>query len=136
MRVKTLDDVRAIRTEVFVGEQNVPVELEFDERDTDGTAIHVLVSDADGPCATARAYLTDVIHIGRVAVLSRVRGTGMGRVVMEEIETEARAEFGDHPFALSAQVQAIGFYEKLGYRLVPGEPYLDAGIPHRDMIKD
>lgn len=140
MKIETpgqLEAAKQIRLEVFVGEQNVPVEEEIDWRDSSAETVHVLLTDEAGPTATARAYCEDgIIHVGRVAVVSRVRGTGVGRVVMAEIEKVAREAFGNQPIELSAQVQAIGFYEAIGYELVAGETYLDAGIPHRDMRKD
>ncbi|BDZ43827.1 hypothetical protein GCM10025865_31260 [Paraoerskovia sediminicola] len=75
-----------------------------------------------------------VVHIGRVAVARTARGTGAGARVMRELERIALAEHapsGTVVVELSAQVRAIGFYERLGY-VVDGPVYLDAGIEHRD----
>ncbi len=77
-------------------------------------------------------------HIGRVAVLGRARGTGAGRAVMEFLEAAALERFGASGAVrveLSAQDQAMPFYEKLGYS-VHGEGYLDEGIWHHDAYKD
>lgn len=82
-------------------------------------------------------------HIGRVAVLARARGTGAGRAVMEALEAAALEKFGAPGpdgartvrVELSAQDQAMPFYERLGYT-VHGEGYLDEGIWHHDAYKD
>jgi len=72
----------------------------------------------------------------RVAVAASVRGTGVGRALMEAVEGEARAR-GARGVSLGAQTQAIPFYEAVGYSIVEGRPvYLDAGIDHRDMRRD
>jgi predicted GNAT family N-acyltransferase len=77
-------------------------------------------------------------HIGRVAVVAPARGTGAGRRVMEFLEAAALARHGADGrvrVELSAQDQAMPFYEKLGYT-VHGDGYLDEGIPHHDAFKD
>jgi predicted GNAT family N-acyltransferase len=77
-------------------------------------------------------------HIGRVAVLAAARGTGAGRAVMEFLEAAALARHGASGTVrveLSAQDQAMPFYERLGYT-AHGEGYLDEGIPHHDAYKD
>ncbi|GAB2454947.1 GNAT family N-acetyltransferase [Xylanimonas ulmi] len=146
-RVRTpaqLDEAFAVRVEVFVGEQRVPPELELDEADHAPTTTHVLARPARGGAAIGTArLLTDVerpgqAHIGRVAVAAAARGAGVGSALMGALERIALAEHagadGAVTVLLSAQVQAIGFYERLGYT-VTGEVYLDAGIDHRDASK-
>jgi len=123
-----------IRETVFVAEQNVPLELEHDEFDR--VALHFLVSDDGVPIATARVVFKDdgaTAKIGRVAVLASQRGAGIGKLLMTAIEAAPELAGADK-FGLEAQIQALGFYERLGYRAY-GEEFLDAGIPHRFMEK-
>ncbi|WP_172820012.1 GNAT family N-acetyltransferase [Cellulosimicrobium sp. I38E] len=139
----------ALRLAVFVDEQGVPVEEEIDDLDTAATTTHVLVRDRerDGAVVGTGRLLTDPahpgeVHIGRVAVSASARGTGAGAAVMRALEEIALAEHAASGtegrravrVVLSAQVQAIGFYERLGY-VVSGPVYLDAGIDHRDAAK-
>ncbi|WP_051945425.1 GNAT family N-acetyltransferase [Streptacidiphilus rugosus] len=135
-------DVRAVRHEVFVVEQGVPPELEYDE--LDATSVHVIARAGDGaPLGTGRLIhgpqaLTQtgregVVLLGRLAVSRRARGTGLGAALVLAIEEAGRAQ-GGAELELHAQTQALGFYEKLGY-VAFGEEYPDAGIPHRSMTK-
>ncbi|WP_435735680.1 GNAT family N-acetyltransferase [Cellulosimicrobium sp. PMB13] len=138
-----------LRLAVFVDEQQVPAEEEIDDLDTAPTTTHVLVRDTqeDGAVVGTGRLLTDPAHpgethIGRVAVAASARGTGAGAAVMRALEEIALAEHATSDadgrrsvrVLLSAQVQAIGFYERLGYA-VSGPVYLDAGIDHRDAAK-
>ncbi|MFE8071615.1 GNAT family N-acetyltransferase [Marinobacteraceae bacterium S3BR75-40.1] len=123
--------VRAIRQAVFIDEQRVPPELEWDA--TDEVSRHFLVRDEKhAPLATARLYPTGTGDgaIGRMAVVKAARGRGVGRALLRHIMQKAAAEY-DH-VVLSAQVEAIPFYQRLGF-FVCSEEYDDAGIPHRDM---
>lgn len=139
----------ALRLAVFVDEQGVPVEEEIDDLDTAATTTHVLVRDRrqDGAVVGTGRLLTDPahpgeVHVGRVAVAASARGTGAGAAMMRALEEIALAEHAASGLdgrravrvLLSAQVQAIGFYERLGY-VVSGPVYLDAGIDHRDAAK-
>nr|WP_042453508.1 GNAT family N-acetyltransferase [Streptacidiphilus jiangxiensis] len=135
-------DVRSVRYEVFVEEQQVPVELEYD--DLDATSVHVLARAADGtplgtgrlihgPQALAETGREGVVLLGRLAVRQQARGTGLGVALVRAIEAAGR-ERGGVELELHAQVQALGFYERLGY-VAFGEEYPDAGIPHRSMTK-
>lgn len=120
--------LRAIRTEVFVAEQRVPAELEWDADDE--RARHVLALTADGgPVGTGR-LLADG-RIGRMAVLRPWRGKGAGGALLAELLRIARAT-GLDDLALHAQVHAIGFYARYGFE-PEGETFLEAGIPHRAM---
>ncbi|MGW4891181.1 GNAT family N-acetyltransferase [Kitasatospora sp. NPDC004240] len=143
--VETEEDlalVRAVRHEVFVVEQRVPEELEFDE--LDATSLHLLAIDADGAAlGTGRLIhgdraleLTGVegrVLLGRLAVRAGARGTGLGAALVRAIERAGR-EHGATELELHAQVQALGFYERLGYT-AEGPVYDDAGIPHRTMTR-
>lgn len=138
-----LAEAHAIRFEVFVDEQQVPADEEIDALDHDPTTTHVLVRAADGTALATGRLLTDPsrpgeVHIGRVAVRAAARGTGVGALLMGALERLATDEHtgpdGAVRIELSAQVQAIGFYERLGY-VADGPVYLDAGIDHRDAAK-
>ena len=119
-----------VRRMVFIEEQHVPEELEWDE--FDDTAHHILVCDeADNPIATGRIK-TDG-HIGRMAVLKNYRNRGIGREVLSALTEEATNRKLQSVF-LHAQVTAIPFYEKQGFE-VTSEEFMDANIPHRTMAK-
>ena len=123
----------AIRTEVFVDEQAVPPELELDEHDA--AALHVLALDDGEVVGAGRLVLEPgaVAHLGRVAVRKVARGRGTGVALMAGLERLGRAH-GATTALLSAQVQALGFYERLGY-VAEGAEFDDAGIAHRWMRK-
>ncbi len=122
--------LRQIRQQVFIEEQNVPTELEWDGEDE--TAFHLLAEDNRGkPIATAR-MLADG-HIGRVAVLASWREQGIGTALMEQMLVEAANRHLKNIF-LDAQVDAISFYEKFGFQ-AEGKTFLDAGILHRHMVR-
>ena len=127
------DTCLALRFEVFVDEQGVPVE---EERDAlDDSALHLLATDTGTPVGTARiVFLDDTAKIGRVCVVKSARGTGLGAKLIEACVEAARARDGITRAKLGAQLHALGFYEKLGFEAV-GPVYLDAGIEHRDMVR-
>jgi len=118
-------DACCVRHEVFVLEQNVPVDIELDAHDV--TSIHAVAYDLDGrPVGTGR-LLPDA-HIGRMAVLRANRGQGVGARVLESLIQEARQQ--QYPAViLSAQTHALGFYASHGF-IPEGGTYLDAGIEH------
>lgn len=120
--------LRRIREPVFVHEQQVPLELEWDEDDE--TALHALAEDAAGnPVGTGR--LTSDGHVGRMAVLKDWRGRGVASAILEWL-TEAARERDFEEIVLNAQVSAISFYRRFGYT-EEGDEFQDAGIPHRRM---
>ncbi len=124
----------ALRHEVFVVEQHVPVEEEYDA--LDATCEHA-VGLVDGVArATGRLLAPNdrVAVVGRMAVAANARGTGLGARVLAVLERRAAQRDAD-VVELHAQVTAIGFYAKQGYTAY-GPVYLDAGIEHRDMRKD
>ena len=122
-------ELRRIRETVFIGEQAVPAELEWDAEDVD--AVHFLALEGEYPIGTAR-LLADG-HIGRVSVLKDWRGLNVGVALINAVIAEAEKR-GLNQQMLSAQVHASGFYEKLGFTIVSGE-YLEAGLPHVDMVR-
>lgn len=116
-----------IRRVVFIEEQHVPLEEEWDGRDPD--CRHFLALADGRPVGTAR-LLPDA-HIGRVAVLAEARGLGIGAALMRAA-IEAARRHGHPAVELAAQTHALAFYENLGFQTF-GDEFLDAGIPHRNM---
>lgn len=120
----------AIRFEVFVQEQKVPLALELDEMDAQ--SLHALAFDQDGlPVATGR-LLPDG-HIGRMAVRRSARQKGVGALVLKAL-TEAALSKGMSEVLLGAQLHATGFYARQGF-VEFGEVFMDADIPHVMMKK-
>ena len=127
-----------LRTEVFVNEQNVPIELELDEKDNSEHTIHIGYFNGDELIGIARLIDIDkeVIHIGRVAIDKHHRGKGIGHKLILGCEDIAkRALNRDFNIELSAQVYVETFYKKLGYNRINNNIYIDAGIEHIDMRK-
>ncbi|MGW3337626.1 GNAT family N-acetyltransferase [Streptomyces sp. NPDC001009] len=130
-----------VRKDVFVGEQGVPQDIEYDAYDA--SAVHVLAVDEDGvPLGTGRLLHGEaaaaktggdasVGSLGRLAVTRRARGLGVGAALVRAIEDAARG-LGLTAVDLHAQTQALGFYERLGYTAY-GPEFQDAGIAHRAM---
>ncbi|MFP4136882.1 MAG: GNAT family N-acetyltransferase [Halomonas sp.] len=116
-----------IRRVVFIEEQGVSREEEWDGRD--GDCHHFLALLEGRPVGTAR-LLPDA-HIGRVAVLAEARGHGIGAALMRAA-IEAARRHGHPAVALASQTQALPFYSRLGFE-AHGPEFLDAGIPHRNM---
>jgi predicted GNAT family N-acyltransferase len=123
--------LRAIRFEVFVDEQNVPPEIEMDERDPH--CIHLLACSEGTPVGTARIDLEHDGKVGRLAVVARCRRQGIGRALMERCH-EIAADRGLVSVWCNAQVSAVPFYESLGYQ-VEGEVFDEAGIDHLKMTR-
>jgi predicted GNAT family N-acyltransferase len=134
----------AVRKEVFVVEQRVSAEIEYDAFDAENAdTVHVLAVDADGqPLGTGRLLYGEaaadktggdpsVGSLGRLAVSKAARGLGVGVALVRAIEEAAR-ERGLAAVDLHAQTHALGFYERLGY-VAYGAEFLDAGIGHRAM---
>ena len=118
-----------LRRVVFIEEQGVPEELEWDGLDEG--AIHLLAEDPEGRAIATARMLADG-HIGRVAVLKPWRGLGVGKALIYYLLEQAR----DHGFPqvfLDAQIEAIDFYRRLGFE-AEGKEFMDAGIPHRHMF--
>jgi predicted GNAT family N-acyltransferase len=123
-----LPELRVVREAVFVQEQGVPLELEWDELDP--LCHHVIARDADGqPIGTGR--LTPEHKIGRMAVLAEWRGRGVGDAILLALIDKAR-QLGWHDLSLHAQVSAIGFYARHGF-LPYAERFIEAGIDHQSM---
>lgn len=120
-------DAKAIREAVFIQEQHIAPEDEWDE--LDALSDHFVVYLNDQAVATAR--LLENGSIGRVAVLESARGLKIGQRLMQFVIDDARKQ-GRQSVKLSSQVHAIGFYQALGFE-TQGDAYLDCGIPHIEM---
>lgn len=128
----------SLRIEVFVREQNVPIELELDDKDHSDNTVHIGYFNDNKLIGVARLIDMDkdVIHIGRVVIDKEYRGKGIGRELIIGCETTAKNILKrEIIIELSAQIQAEKFYESLGYNRVNDKIYLDAGIEHVDMRK-
>jgi predicted GNAT family N-acyltransferase len=131
----------AVRKEVFVVEQGVAEDIEYDA--CDAVAVHVLAVREDGvPLGTGRLLHGEaaaaktggdasVGSLGRLAVSREARGLGVGAALVRAVEDAARTR-GLTAVDLHAQTHALGFYERLGYEAY-GPEFPDAGIPHRAM---
>lgn len=125
---------RAIRTEVFIDEQKIPIEMEWDE--ADASALHAVALNRFGlPLATGRLLreAAGVGRIGRMATIQQVRGGGVGRRVLDALIRSAAAR-GDREVRLHAQTSAQGFYARAGF-IPAGEVFDEAGIAHIEMTR-
>ena len=138
------NQLKTIRDQVFIQEQNVPVELEWD--DLDEKAVHVLaevhfndkkadakkVNSKKLAIGTARIIINNKqAHIGRMAVLPEWRSKGVGSEILLVCINECR-KHGIKKIVLNAQVYVIQFYQKAGFKISSDE-FLDAGIAHKQM---
>ncbi len=121
-------EIRRIRQLVFVEEQNVPPELEWDE--FDAPSAHFLAFDAKRD-AVGTGRLQPDGKITRMAVLPAARGAGIGAALLEALLYAAIHQGKAVPW-LHAQSDAVGFYESFGFTAV-GDPFMEAGIEHRKM---
>lgn len=127
---KAENQLRAVRTPVFIEEQFVTAEFEWD--DIDVSAVHLLATYESHPIACLR-----IIHyqkIGRMAVIKQWRGIGLGASLLVEAINICR-KHGTNSIHLSAQTHAINFYQKAGFKQMSDE-YCDVDIPHVDMRLD
>jgi YbgC/YbaW family acyl-CoA thioester hydrolase len=124
----------AIRTAVFVEEQGIPMDMEWDEADK--TAVHAVAYNGLGqPIGTGRLlqHAPGSAKIGRMAVNRVLRGASLGRELLNTLVAEAEKR-GDTEVLLHAQRSAEGFYVRLGF--VPrGEPFDEVEIPHIEMVR-
>jgi YbgC/YbaW family acyl-CoA thioester hydrolase len=127
-----------VRTEVFVQEQGVPLQMEWDAQDA--TAVHAVVyNQLNMPLATGRLLVAGAEHgpqvgqIGRMAAKRVLRGTHLGSSVLDALVQQAQAR-GDRQVILHAQRCAAAFYAKAGFA-EHGEPFEEVGIPHIPMAK-
>jgi len=122
----------ALRHEVFVVEQRVPVEEEVDRHDA--TALHLVAVEDGRVVATCRLVSEgETLKLGRMAVARSARRRGLASALLAESEARARALDGSR-IALAAQTGALALYEQAGYTPY-GERFVDAGIEHVMMEK-
>lgn len=124
------DALSTLRRTVFIEEQHVPEDMEWDEHDA--TCPHFMAVDADGHCVGC-VRLLSTGQISRLCVLEHRRTEGIGRRLLDAAIVEARAQ-GLREIFLHAQTHATSFYESAGF-LVDGGIFVEAGIPHRLMVK-
>ena len=122
-------ELKQIRTTVFIDEQQVPAELEWDEFDEQ--SIHFLALHDNKAIATAR--LKPDGQIGRMAVIKKHRNKGVGTRLLTEVLLQAR-KHGYNMVYLHAQKKAIDFYKRFDF-IKNGAEFMDAGIVHRAMYK-
>lgn len=123
--------LRAVREQVFIEEQQVSPELEWEDDILEQEAVHLLALDILGnPIGTVRLLPNG--QLGRMAVLANWRKQGLGSALLTKILAIAQARFHPKVF-LHAQVHALPFYEKFGFSTV-GEVFDEAGIPHQEMF--
>ena len=119
-----------IREKVFIEEQKVMSQLEWDGKDEE--AIHFLAYQDEKAIGCARAFVIENhMQLGRMAVLKEYRNNGIGSFLIEKAITTAKLNQLSK-ISISAQCHAIDFYKKFGFE-VASEIYLDAGISHQDM---
>lgn len=129
---KRLEDAFNIRREVFIKEQNVPEEEEFDEEDL--VSHHIVVYATGKPVATGRLFKAgENWLIGRISVLKEFRGKQVGKLIVEKL-LERAAEIEAADIHIHAQTHAVSFYEKFGF-MAYGDTFLEANIEHVSMVK-
>jgi predicted GNAT family N-acyltransferase len=124
----------ALRLEVFVQEQQIPLALEQD--DDDANALHVVVCNRVGAAVATGRLLRmgpKLAKVGRLAVKRGLRGTGVGQVALQALISAAK-DRGDVEVMLHAQASATRFYLAQGFKAV-GQPFKEAGIDHIEMVK-
>lgn len=135
-REEELQAAFQIRKKVFVEEQGVPLEDEFDEFDHLGELCgHILVYYKEQPAGTGRLRIVDGIgKLERICILPDYRKCGLGKVIVAELEEMAKEKRLSR-VKLHGQTHAEGFYHKLGYQ-TSGEEFMEDGIPHVLMVKE
>jgi len=124
------EGLRLVRRAVFIVEQGIPEDMEWDE--LDAVYKHAIAEDSTGAAIGCGRLLPDG-HIGRLAVLSGWRGRGVGAALLRELVGLARAR-GLPRAILNSQTQAMPFYARHGF-VADGDEYLEAGIPHWTMTR-
>ena len=126
---KELDQVIAIRKEVFVEGQNVPVELEIDGLDDE--AEHVIAYLDEESIGCARIRFDTYAKLERIAIVEKYRGRGFGRQLTDFLIEYCKQKDVDE-IRLHSQTYVADFYKKLGFR-IRGKPFFEADIEHVEM---
>jgi predicted GNAT family N-acyltransferase len=124
-----------IRVNVFVHEQQIAIEEELDEQDP--LSVHFIVFETltNKPVATCRLVPDkDHCHLGRMCILEEYRSIGLGKLMSDKFDTEAR-KLGYKTITIHAQKYAQPFYEKIGYQLMDKPSFFEVGIEHVHMAK-
>ena len=131
LKLEELYGILRVRSEVFVTGQKC---LYVDPDGRDFGSVQVFASKGERIIACLRIYGKEagVVQIGRVAVIESLRGSGIGRMMMRQAISHVTENSTDEKIYLEAQTYAIGFYEKLGFKVISDE-FLDEGIPHKGM---
>lgn len=133
---------REIRRRVFVCEQQVSPDEEFDRHDTETSTIHVLMRGQGKGLGAARIVFEGEgrCHVGRVAIVQEARGLGLGKALIAGVCQIACEHYGKGAsvgrevlIELGAKIQAQGFYEKCGFRDKGDKHYMEAGMCHVTM---
>ncbi|NNJ95446.1 MAG: GNAT family N-acetyltransferase [Halobacteria archaeon] len=122
--------IRDIRHAVFVVEQDIPAQLEWDG--LDAGCCHALALLDDGRAVATGRLMPDG-RLGRMAVLAEWRGRGIGRAILEHLVARARCRHLNGVY-LHAQISSAGFYRKAEFE-VRGDPFEEAGIAHVEMAR-
>lgn len=124
-----------LRSQVFFVEQRID-EQDFDTADRDERTLHLWLSDDDGAAAYLRVRELDEAErgawrtFGRVATRADRRHQGLARLLIREVIDR----FGHEPMIIHSQSYVVPLYEDFGFTVV-GEPFVEAGLPHRTMVR-
>ena len=131
---EALEEAFRIRKDVFIDEQGTPEDEEYDEFDSLDSAEHILVLDEDQAVGTARWRIVDGVgKFERICILKSHRKLGIGNLIVRKLE-ELAIKKNIRSVKLHGQVQAEGFYHKLGYE-TKSDVFMEDGIPHILMRK-
>ena len=131
LSLEELYGILRVRSEVFVTGQKC-LYVDPDGKDLDSVQVFALEGDRIIGCLRIYGKEPGVLQIGRVAVIESQRGRGIGMQMMRQAISYVRDNLTDEKIYLEAQTYAIGFYEKLGFKVISDE-FLDEGIPHKGM---
>ncbi len=138
-------DILDIRKEVFIDEQNVPIEIEYETNENEKTHCclyldnnlvaygRIVISCMHTSDSPACKHTSDNVRVGRVCVRKEYRGLGYGKKIMNYIERIVK-EYGFKNIEIHAQLHALDFYKSLGYQVM-GKVFFEAGIAHVEMKK-
>ena len=127
-----IKDAFEVRKCVFVDEQKIPMEIELDQ--FEDSAKHVIGYYEGKPVAAGRMRIVDnIAKLERICVIKSYRKYGMGRLIIEKLEKLAKGDDMNQA-KLHSQIQAVKFYEELGYKKV-SDVFMEDNIPHVIMMK-
>ena len=128
------NDVMDIRYSVFTLEQGIPVSEERDEYDFKDDTLYCLLNDGEAVSTGRIIKNSDGYKIGRTGTLKKCRGKGYGAVLVNAL-CDKVAELGGKQVNVEAQLQAIPFYEGVGFNIVSDEIIIDRNIEHKKMVR-